>query len=88
MFISNFTKSTWAKLVRNILTINYMPCTPLKNELNSSFAGFNARQVINLADKCLMTSFMLSCVDALLMTHSKCNDKNVAGVLPTCSCKS
>ena len=40
MFISNFTKSTWAKLVRNILTINYMPCTSLKNELNSSFAGF------------------------------------------------
>ena len=60
-----------------------MPCTSLKNELNSSFAGFNARQVINLADKCLMTSFMLSCVDAGLMTHNKCNDNNVAGVLPT-----
>ena len=34
------SKSTWVKLVRNILTINYMPCTSLKNELNSSFAGF------------------------------------------------
>ena len=34
-----FTKSTWAKLVRNILTINYMPCTSLKTESNSSFAG-------------------------------------------------
>ena len=42
-----------------------------------------ARQVINFADWCLMTSFMLSCVDAGLMTHSKCNDNDVAGVLPT-----
>ena len=33
------SKSTWAKLVRNILTINYMPCTSLKTESNSSFAG-------------------------------------------------
>ena len=30
-----------------------------------------------------MTSFTLSCVDAGLMTHSKCNDNDVAGVLPT-----
>ena len=26
-----------------------------------------------------MTSFMLSCVDAGLMTHSKCNDNDMAG---------
>ena len=77
------SKSTWAKLVRNILTINYLPCTSRKlNEIQASLV-FQARQVINLAGWCLMTSFMLSCVDAGLMTHNKCNDNNVAGVLPT-----
>ena len=78
-----FTKSTWAKLVRNILTINTCLVHPWKlNQIQASLV-LKARQVINFADWCLMTSFMLSCVDAGLMTHSKCNDNDVAGVLPT-----